>query len=159
MGESYLGIDVLSMAIEIEKTGIQFYEEFQKKIKDDKVLKVFEYLAEEEGKHLDTFEEMLEKAKRAGVNNSFIEPSTSDFINELISGRVFPTQEKIWRNESFGLKEAIQLALTLEKDSVLFFHEMLNVTSHHDIDLVKQILDEERDHLLRILDLKRALKV
>jgi rubrerythrin len=159
MGESYLGTDVLSMAVELEKIGSQFYREFQKRTKDEEIRKVFEYLAVEEEKHIEIFEKMLEKANRSGGHNPFIEPANPEFIRELISGRVFPTQEKPWLNKFFGLKEAIQLALTLEKDTVLFFHEMLNITSHHDTDMVKQILDEERDHLLRILDLKKSLKV
>lgn len=159
MPESYLGTDVLAMAVEMEKVGERFYHEAQNSIKDPNVREVFEYLAGEEEKHLETFEEMLKRAGDQSKPNPFIDPVGPEYIRELISGRVFTVADAPWQESLFGLKEAMQFALTLEKDSVLFYHEMLSITSHHDIDMVKQILDEERDHILKILDLKKAMKV
>lgn len=159
MGETYLGTDVYKMAVEMEQIGSQFYRACQQKTRDDKVEKIFGYLAEEEDKHITTFEELLKFAKEASDENPFVQPVNPEYIHALVSGRVFPAKEEAMQLEFFNLKQAIQLSLTLEKDSIMFYHEMLNMTSHHDVDLVKRILDEERDHILQILDLKKTLKV
>ena len=159
MAETYLGTDVFKMAVMMEKIGSQFYKACSQKNTNDKVQKMFEYLAEEEDKHITEFEELLKFAEKTSQDNPFIEPVNPEFIKAIISGRVFPVNEDISQVDSYNLKQAIQLSLTLEKDTIMFYHEMLNLTSHHDVDLVKRILDEERDHILKILDLKKALNV
>lgn len=158
MSEMYLGTDVLEMAVKMEKLGHRFYTKSRDRFRNPDVRQAFDYLAKEEEKHVESFEEMLEEAKRNSKHNPFIEPVRPEYMDELISGRVFP--EDLGQDaDSLDLKQSMQLALTLEKDTILFYHEMLAVTSHHDIGMVKQILNEERDHILKILELKRAIKV
>ena len=54
---------------------------------------------------------------------------------------------------------AIRIALSFEKDAILFFHELLNVTREEGKMSVEMVIAEEREHIRRILELKEELGV
>jgi rubrerythrin len=53
--------------------------------------------------------------------------------------------------------EAIDFAIQIEKDSILFYLELINMVRDHDRPTVKDILAEERKHIEHLMKLKAAL--
>ena len=61
--------------------------------------------------------------------------------------------------KEIGVPEvAIKIAIGLEKDAILFFSELLRVTQEKEHPVINRIIDEERDHIHRILRLKAELQ-
>ena len=74
------------------------------------------------------------------------------YLNALADSKVFSNSEagaelgKMVKNDA----EAIKIAIGLEKDSILFYSEMLNVVKEVDKKMVNYLIAEERDHVRRL---------
>ena len=161
MGEKYAGSEVLLMAVELEKKGYAFYESVVRAVKDKKARDVFQFLADEEVRHEKVFRTILKDVEIKADVNPYDDIEMTHYFHSLIDRKIFPSEEEgaAMRKEIGDPAVAIRIALSLEKDAVLFFNELLNVTQKKDHDVINRIIDEERDHIRRILQLKDELKV
>ncbi|HKL76496.1 MAG TPA: ferritin family protein, partial [Halanaerobiales bacterium] len=62
-GQKFNSVEVIEMAKDIEKRGLDFYKKQAKKTEDGKLKDLLLKLAEDEQDHYDTFSKMLDKAK------------------------------------------------------------------------------------------------
>ena len=161
MEKKYAGSEVLQMAVEIERKGKSYYDSIIKAVKDEKTRDVFQFLSDEEVRHEKVFKEMLEEIEPEPEGSPYDETEMILYFRFLIDRKIFPSPE-----EGESMKKvlddpavAIRIALSLEKDSVLFYHELLPITPEKDRQAVERIIDEERDHIRRILQLKTELNV
>ena len=161
MAEKYAGTEVLQMAVELEKKGKAFYDGVVAAMKDEKVKDIFQYLADEEVRHEKVFRTMLADLEPVPVSGPYDDTDMILYFKSLIDRRIFPDADEgvSMKKELSDTAPAIRIALSLEKDAVLFFHEMLSVTHEKDHPAVERIIEEERDHIRRILKLKSELQV
>ena len=161
MGEKYAGSEVLLMAVELEKKGYAFYESVVRAVKDKKARDVFQFLADEEVRHEKVFRTILKDVEIKADVNPYDDIEMTHYFHSLIDRKIFPSEEEgaAMRKEIGDPAVAIRIALSLEKDAVLFFNELINVTQKKDHDVINRIIDEERDHIRRILQLKDELKI
>jgi len=154
MEMKYAGSEILKMAVEIERKGKTFYEDMAKIIKDPRVKDIFKFLAEEEVRHEVVFTEMLSAVK---VDDSYNEAELHQFFGSLVGNSIFPgrNSDKEMKKEMSNVSAALEKALALEKDAILFFHEMKTVTAAKDHAVIDKIIEEERDHIKRIIQLKK----
>jgi rubrerythrin len=157
----FAGGEILKMAIEIEKNGKAFYDAVVQKMKDEKVKSVFHYLSEEEVKHEKLFRKMLQSIESETVKGPFDDSEMTRYFRSLIGQRVFPSEQegKFIKDHLENPSAAIRIAISLEKDSILFYHEMIPVTQEKDHPVIKNIIDEEREHIRRIIQLKSEMDV
>ena len=59
MPEMFKAAEILKTAIRIEENGIVFYREMIKRFKEKTLDDIFNFLADEDGRHRKIFEEML----------------------------------------------------------------------------------------------------
>jgi len=147
--------EVLKIAIQIEKNGLAFYTEVKNRSKYFPLQEVFGFLAKEEVKHEQTFKVLLEKIGDEASAESY--PGENEMYLEAIAGEnVFARGDamKQLAQKAKNDKEAIDLAIGFEKDSVLFFGELKKFVPEADQTTVEQVIDEEREHLVKLLDLK-----
>lgn len=153
--------EILQMAIEIEKQGILFYDGIIRKARNSKMREIFNYMAEEEREHEKTFNAMLAETNGRAESRSQDEAKTVRYFDALIDRKFLPSEEDeaalqaILRSPS----SAINHALTFEKDTLLFFHEMILITRKDHRSTVQKIIDEERNHVLKILKLKAVMRL
>ena len=161
MTDRYAGSEILQMAVEIEKKGKAFYDGVVSTVKDQKTRDIFQYLADEELKHEQIFKEMLKDVKAGDVENPYDEREMILYFHSLIDRKIFPSvQEGSDMKEDLGNPAAaILIALSLEKDSVLYFSELLHISDKKEHDVIENIIEEEREHIRRILRLKKDLQV
>src|SRR4030042_6666343 len=161
MIQSYSGSEILQMAVEIEEKGKAFHEGVFAGVKDKKTRSVFRYLADEEVKHKALFQKMLRSADSESFSGPYDPTEMMLYFRSLVEQKIFPDAADP-RSAAGALDDprvAVRIALSLEKDALLFFHEMLSVTAARDRDLVDRIIAEERDHIRRILALKAELGI
>ena len=161
MGNQYAGSEVLQMAVEIEKKGKAFYDGVVQTIGNEKAKSIFQYLADEEVQHEKTFKKMLNQVEANPQESPYDDMEMILYFRSLIDRKIFPSEDEgqMMKKDLADPGAAIRIALSLEKDAVLFFHEMLQITHEKDHSIVQNIIEEEREHIRRILKLKAELQV
>jgi rubrerythrin len=147
--------EVFGIAMEIKDRCVAFYEKAQGVIQDPEVKRLFENLVREEMDH---------KAKivslKAKVPAGAWTPAVSDpdeqldlYIKMMAEQHVFSSVNELDAQLAAvkSTKDALKLALQLEKDSVIFFLGMQEATCEgKDRDLLALLIKEEQDHVRRL---------
>jgi rubrerythrin len=154
----FSGSELLEVALGIERNGAAFYQALASKSQDRKVRAIYEHLAAEEIKHQKTFQTMLDAA------GSYLPPEAYAedyhlYLKSLVDSSVF-TDVAHARQIAAKLSspaEALTIGIQAEKDSILFYTEMMKLVKPADHQIMLKIIDEERSHLNQLSRLKQAL--
>lgn len=150
--------EIFSMAMEIEKSGKAFYNTVLDSAPDEKTRELFSFLAKEEQRHYDFFKQL---SKQSG--NLIVQPDDwdeiSDYIKATTDSRFFIGEDKAIRAAEgvSNVREAIDIAIGFEKDTLLFFYELLNITPEGSKDAAKKIVDEEKRHILLLSEKRKEI--
>jgi len=153
--------EVFRIAVEIEKNGKTFYEKAQGLLEDIGVKKLFEELARDEVEHGKEFSAMLAQLPPETASPAVWDPDNSldQYIKMMADQHVFVSGESLDANlaKVKGLRDALQLAIEFEKDSVIFFLSMQDATDDKKAqELISLLVKEEQEHLRRLsLELRR----
>ena len=158
MSNIFNASEIYQFAIRIEENGEKFYRQMVKKLDEPKVKELFTLLADDEVVHKKTFKEMLSQIENYEPPESYpgeyFEYLRAYVDNVLFSINKFDEDvEKIHNS-----LEAIQFAIDKELDSVLYYQEMRNVVLAHQKELIKNIIEEERRHVVKLSEIKRTMK-
>ena len=151
--------ETLKIAIEIEENGRQFYEGMIPEVEGTDIVDVFEDLARQEVKHKNTFQEMLGEAEleRGEDISSLLYGSLEDsYLSALADSKIFnPANENIQAAKQVDSRdELMAVAISLEKDTILYYYELLEMAkSTDDQELIKQVIEEEKTHVKRLAQL------
>ncbi len=151
--------ETLKIAIEIEENGKQFYEGMVPEVEEQELEELFQDLAVQEVSHKNTFREMLGEAEleRGEDINSLLYGSLEDsYLKALADSKIFNSaNENIQAAKSVeGRDELLTIAISLEKDTILYYYEILELgKSSEDRDLIKKIIEEEKSHVRRLAGL------
>lgn len=146
--------EVVTMAVQIEKNGLEFYNAMTAKAQSEKSKKLFAFLASEEIRHRATFQKMLNNLKQLELTASE-EEEYNNYLGALTSSRVFKpvaTTEEIVRN--LDDMAAIDMAIEAEKDSILFYYELMEQVMDEDKSEIEQIIKEEKSHYAMLMRMK-----
>jgi len=154
-------LEAIKMAINIEKRGEQFYRKAAEKFADvSDIASVFLNLAKEEEDHARTFQRIYDDF--ADKNHKFddtylYEPEVEAYLYATVETTIFPSDED--NDDVLGEiqspEDVLRLGIQMEKDSILFYTEMI-IYSHllEAKDAFRRLLKEEKKHLV---DLKSKL--
>ena len=159
MSVVFSGDELMNLAIGIERRGITFYDIMAKSTDDEMVRMVFEALVNMERQHITIFEDMLGEGS---ITSDLTEkgPEFTDYLRALIDDAAFTddmiTSEMATQADSDV--KAIELAISAEKDSILFYYEMSELVPNKVLSVIKQIITEEKSHLRQLTEVKRRLQ-
>jgi rubrerythrin len=155
MAVFFSGSELLEIAMGIERNGIAFYQAVADKTKDRDAKGIYNYLAGEEKKHLDTFRGMSDSLAQVKPPETYTEEYML-YLKALVDSAVFSnvTEAQQKAGKVSGQIEAIDTGIQAEKDSILFYTELQNLVRERDRKVVLSILDEEKKHLRQLSDLK-----
>ena len=150
----FSGREILQIAIQIEKNGIEFYTAAGKAAKSDKVKDLFSFLVDEEKKHIGTFEGMMKALtdeRLSGKYDPYLEEEAM-YIKALSDSRVFtkPGGGKRLSSSAQAAEDVLRVAMDMEKDSILFYYEMLKATKEQDKHAVEDVISEEKKHFVKL---------
>ncbi len=176
-------LEGLRLAVDIEKRGAAFYKQAQVRANnpDHKVL--FGFLLQEELNHAAKFAAMyneLKANKSAGADEYLFDADVSRYLQVLVETHVFPPEAPLgdeselangvlktgWQQQvpgqsgSDGLtaRGILQLALQAEKDSILFYDEMMNNAKFPAAKKVfAELKAEEQSHVEKLQELIRTI--
>jgi len=154
----FKGSEIVRLAIEIEKNGQSFYQSAIEKTKNKETQQVFRYLAEEEKKHQQKFQRMQKTIGEFQPAESYPGEYLS-YLKTLADENVFTrkgTGKEVLRGVNSEV-EAINLGIGLEKDSILFFQEMIPLVPRKEQTTVEELINQEKAHLQQLSHLKAKI--
>ncbi len=144
--------DMIELALEIEKSGEVFYRAVAQKVKSPEVRALFEDLAEQEVLHFASFTKLsqvkweLSPMPQAEWNQYLM------YLQATVQSTFFEGKDKALAlaEQVTDEKEALSMAISFEKETLLFFHDLRDMVSEADEKIVKRIVDEEKAHIRRL---------
>ncbi|HBT46867.1 MAG TPA: rubrerythrin [Peptococcaceae bacterium] len=149
--------EVFNFAIAIEKKGRTFYRAMAAAAKDDRARQLFQRLAQEEEQHVLDFARLAEGVGSYDPPESY--PGEYDaYMEALVNSHVFSRDldPEALAEEILSDKEALDLAIRFEKDSLLFFAGLRNLVSQTEVRFIDELLRQERRHLCELHSLLNA---
>lgn len=148
--------EIYQIAISIEENGERFYRKSAEKFKDEKIKRVFNFLAEEEVNHKKVFSELLSQIKKYEPPESYPDEYFS-YLKTFAGEIVFTSSIDKEIKEDITPAQAIDFAIKRELDSILYYTEIKNVvpsTQHASLD---KIIEQERQHFVKLSNLKKEI--
>ena len=147
-------VEAAKIAVNMERNGLDFYKQMAAKTQDANVRKVFEQLAADETEHIGIFEELHEKLLAEPRRASYLDNEELDaYMQRLVSSHVFGDEGSVARlaAQTETDIEALGVGMRAERDTMLFYHELLsNTDSAAAREAIERIIDEERRHLTEL---------
>ena len=152
MARFFSATDVVGTAIEIERRGRNVYSKAAAAATNPDVKSFLEFFAGEEARHQSIFEAMAGRVGKADIPAGSNEEEYMDYVQALLDSHALfcgGAPEKDLANAHDAI-EAIELASRFEKDTILYFREMMDLLPEAEATIVGQCLDEERGHLRQL---------
>ncbi len=155
----FSGSELLEIALGIERNGVAFYQALANNTQNKDAKAIYDYLASEEKKHLNTFRGLLNTAGQYQPPEDYAEEYML-YLKSLVDNSVFSniTEAKQKAERISSEIEALDTGVQAEKDSILFYTEMQNFVRQPDQKIVLNIIDEEKAHMRQLSQLKRMLQ-
>jgi len=145
------------VALMMEEEGIRFYTLAEKKTGDAEMKKLFSLLREKEHLHIETFRrlygELSARASDPDAELWLLDTEVSSYFRAAVDSTVFPTKGSADAAIAglHGAADILRFALRLEKDSILFYHELLAGAPWPEAKaLIEKVIAEERRHVVFI---------
>ena len=154
----FSGSEIVNIAIGIERNGAAYYGSLAESATDASLKDTYNYLANMEQEHLQTFQKMLDSlGKYQPTYAGEDEEEYQLYLKALVDSSVF-TDDEVARQmaqKASGPAEAMQIALGVEKDSIIFYSEMRDLVPERDRPTIDKIINEERSHVRLLSSLKK----
>ncbi len=158
MSISFSGSELINIAIDIERRGIAFYDIMTKSTENATAREVFQHLVDMEREHIRIFEGMLGEADKYQPSETY-PGEYAAYLQALVDSAIFTddmlTSEMAARMDSDI--EAMELAISAEKDSILFYYQMKEIMPRRAQPTVDRIIAEEKSHLRQLSELRKHL--
>lgn len=148
MGNIFSASEIVEIGIQIEKNGRDFYNAMVAQSKDSRASDIFKYLAGQEEKHIEVFQGILSKTDKYEPQGLDAEQYFT-YMDTLAGESVFTRKDK--GKELAGKvksdKEAIDMGISAERDSIVFYEGMRKITLDYGQKIIEEIIAQEQGHL------------
>lgn len=159
----YLNEDeVYRVGICIEQAGLAFYTKMAEKADDPATKRVFKRLAKDEQMHLELFEALdLKTAGGIGARPADQDSELSNYVCSIVDGGIFKSlgeMDKLQKRK-FNAESALELALQVEKDAVLYYSEAYRASRKRAAKLaLERLIEEEKGHVVELTNRLERLR-
>lgn len=143
--------EILGFAVHIEQNGYEFYIETAKKFNNEKLMTLFHYLADEERIHESTFKNLQKKIGEFTPHESYAgeyDGYMKDYLKSFAPKTNVTLKDMMAKIST--IDDAIEMALTLEKDSVIFYTTLKRYVSDEHKPAIDRIIEEEVNHVMKL---------
>ncbi len=141
--------EMIEVAIKEEQTGATFYRALADSTDSQELAEFALQVAAMEDEHEARFKNLLDEVGEHKPSGESYEGEYEAYMSYLLEGRIFPTGrdgEEMARRQGSD-QEAVSTAMELERNTLLFYHEMLKFIPPQQHALLESIIDEERQHV------------
>lgn len=148
--------EIIDIALGIEDIGYDFYKKCHDKFDDVDIKNIFSFLAEEELRHKEIFEDLLKKVNLA--NEGYFSEEYYLYLKSIGNEFVFQNSDDIDKalKDIDTLNGVLTLAIQAEKDSILWYSELQkHYTENKEATAVlTNLMNEEKKHIITLVDLR-----
>ena len=152
--QNFSVLEAVEVALMMEEEGIRFYTLAERKTGDPEMKKLFTFLREKEHQHIETFRRLYSDlaAREADPDAELwlLDADVSSYFRAFVESSVLPTKGAADAAIAglHGVTDILGLALRIEKESILFYHELLAHAPWPEARvLVEKVIAEERRHV------------
>ena len=150
--------EFIKIAIKDEETGRAFYTALAETTQNEILKASYQKIADQEKHHEENFKKMLSSIHKSHHFEQYT-GQYEDFMNAMLQSRAFSTPEEAAAEaKHLSAGEAIDKALTMEKDTLLFYLDMKEWIPDTHKKYVEEIINEERGHVRDLTELKQQIK-
>jgi rubrerythrin len=163
MGISFNADEVFEMGMDIEQNGEAYYRKAAELTEDPEIKKIFDDLMTAEQQHYETFKKLRENLPAKDTTPLVSDPDDQEYryLDALVKSRLFNNVREAEEvvSKASGPIEALQGALTFEKDTILFFTEM-RARTREDLgkNEIDRLIAEEREHVIWISGMIKKIR-
>jgi rubrerythrin len=159
MATFFSGDEIIKMAVQTEETGYEFYKLAQKNVSSAKLKDLFDYLAEAEQRHKETYLGLKDAIAEAPQGVPIDWDELGLYIKAMTDSSFFVGDDKNINltAKTKDEKEAVDFAIGFEKDTLLFFYQILDIVKSADRPVVEKIVQEEKEHIKKLAEIKKTL--
>ncbi|PID41120.1 MAG: hypothetical protein CR981_04665 [Proteobacteria bacterium] len=148
--------DIRDIAVQIERNGEKTYRLASRIAADPEVAELLSWMAEEEKKHGQWFENNIISDAPLTEEQRELEQMGRQLLQEMVAGQTFSLDEK----ELVGagsLKEMLGLAKGFEKDTILFYEFLKGIVGDEQTEeQLDRIIAEEQKHFEYLQELDES---
>jgi rubrerythrin len=151
--------ELINVAINIERSGITFFDIMARTTDSDVARDTFEQFVQMEREHLTLFQDMISQMADSPSPGA-LTPEVSGYIRALIDGAVF-SNDTAMDNAVSGAdtdSRALDVGINAEKDSILFYQALKDVMPPGVAKSLDGILAEEKTHLSHLSEIKKKIE-
>lgn len=143
--------ELLSIALRIEAEGYTFYSNIADRQTSENAKRLFLDLAQQERQHQEIFKKLIgDISQNDSPMDNWVSEEVAGYLKSYAGMLIFPTVERM---KQVSFEEALNLAVEVEKDSIIFYSELLPYAGN-ERETIKKIISEEKRHLMDLLALQ-----
>ncbi len=152
MSLQFTAESIFEIGIQIEKNGQRFYHEAAQRTLDSRARELFTELAAWEQQHVAVFEDLKASLPDSMREDNLFDPENEEYayLEAAASTHVFMVESDISAlvEQCDTAFKALDLALTFEKDSIVYYTTMRKMVADRlGRDKIDQLIDEELKHI------------
>lgn len=142
--------DILDIAVKIEENGEAYYRRALKSVSDPDLVRMFQWLAEQEADHARRFADMRTRIEVTTEEDPQLAGIGRALLREAVSEKGFSLDDTEAADIS-RVKTLIDLSVTFEQDTVEFYNLLRPfVADARDRQLLDEIIAQENDHMEKL---------
>lgn len=155
--QTFKASEIMQVGIKIEENGEKLYRHARNVADEAELKDFFGFLAGEEARHKKVFQEMLSKAEPYEPPETYPGEYFA-YLRAYADQIVFPPDVMEEELEDLeDIYDVVEFALQREIESILYYMEAKSVIPKGQADLVEKMVDEERKHYLKLIEVLKTL--
>ena len=155
----YSAVELIELAIKTETTGQAYYTNAAKKTKSKPLSQLFNFLAGEELKHEKTFRGLYKIIKDDPQAMPYNFEEMGLYLKAITESKFFLGSDKAlsFITKVKTAKALLDYALSFERETMLFYLEILNFVKDKNKSLVDKIIAQEKEHIRKLRAIKEVI--
>lgn len=147
--------EVVEAAVEKEKKRKGFYAAVAELSADQEMKDLFQFLTEEEGRHVAAFARIRDSLPEGGDPGEY-SADMDAYMDSVIDDRLYSRiDSKEFVQKAIDARNVFSLAIGFEKDAILYFREFIPYLSESDRAVVQELIEQEKGHIRKLAEMQR----
>ena len=150
MPDLFSARELIDVAIREEETGATYYRAVADATDSDELADFMRSVAAMEDEHAEKFRGLRERVGEFRPTGEGYGGEYESYMAYMLEGRIFPAGDEgvALAKRQEDERRAIDTAMELERNTLLFYQEMLKFIPEPQQNLLDDIIAEERQHLI-----------
>lgn len=159
MGLTFSGNDLVEVAVQMERNGLQFYSKAADSVKDDRAKELLFKLSRDEIQHLEFFQRLLSTVGQVDIHESYA-GEYEKYLQAHVDEQIFTEvrMKQLMAQTTLSERDALQFGIDAEKDAILYYTEMLRFVPSAEHRTIQRIIDEEKTHFSQLTGLLKTVR-